>query len=459
MPVRLVENLSTTGPLAELFSDQSVLQAMLDFEVALARTEARLKIVPQAAAEAIASAARAEAFDSGALANAAAGSGTPVVPLVKALTERVRAQDPAAAGFVHWGATSQDVTDTALILLLKKAQPILESDLERLCQALRRLAEAHTQTVMQGRTLLQPAPPVTFGLKAAGWLAAVQRCRKRLRVSFLGSLVVQFGGASGTVSALGEQGIAVGQALASELGLIYPDAPWHAHRDRLAALVCACGILTGSLGKMARDISLLMQHEVGEVSEPAGEGRGGSSTMPQKRNPVGCVATLTSAYRVPGLVATFLSSMAQEHERGLGGAQAEWPTVAAVIQATGLAASAMAEVAEGLIVDTARMRANIDATRGTIFAERAMMLLGEKLGRDRAHKVLAEATRTSTVHGQHLADVLAGMPEVTKHIDPAVLRALEAPEAYLGMARDFQRRAMSGADHATFSSKPEEKKE
>ncbi len=457
MPMRLVENLSTTRPLAELFSDQSVLQAMLDFEVALARTEARLKIIPQSAAEAIATAAHAEAFDSAALAIAAAGSGTPVVPLVKALIERVRAQDPAAAGFVHWGATSQDVADTALVLLLKKTQPILESDLERLCQALRRLAAAHTQTVMLGRTLLQPAPPVTFGLKAAGWLAAVQRCRKRLRVSFLGSLVVQLGGASGTAAALGEHGIAVGQALASELGLIYPDAPWHAHRDRLAALICACGILTGSLGKMARDISLLMQHEVGEVSEPAGEGRGSSSTMPQKRNPVGCVATLTSAYRVPGLVATFLSSMAQEHERGLGGAQAEWPTVAAVIQATGLAAASMAEVAEGLTVDPARMRANIDATRGSIFAERAMMLLGETLGRDRAHKVLEEATRTSTSRGQHLAEVLAGMPEVTKHIDPAVLRALESPEAYLGMAREFQRRAMSG--DTSFSGKPEEKKE
>jgi 3-carboxy-cis,cis-muconate cycloisomerase len=343
-----------------------------------------------------------------------------------------------------------------LVLLLKKAQPILESDLERLCQALRRLSESHVQTVMQGRTLLQPAPPVTFGLKAAGWLAAVQRCRKRLRVSFLGSLVVQLGGASGTAAALGENGISVGQALASELGLIYPDAPWHAHRDRLAALVCACGILTGSLGKMARDISLLMQYEVGEVSEPGGAGRGGSSTMPQKRNPVGCLATLTSAYRVPGLVATFLSSMAQEHERGLGGAHAEWPTVAAVIQATGLAASSMAEVAEGLTVDAARMRANIDTTRGAIFAERAMMLLGEKLGRDRAHKVLEEATRTSAAHGQHLAEVLAGMPEVTQHIDPAVLRSLETPEGYWGMAREFQRRALS-ADHTSFGGKIEKK--
>lgn len=459
MPVRLMESLATTGPLAELFSDQSVLQAMLDFEVALARAEARLKVIPQSAAEAIAAAARTEAFDSAALAEGALRAGTLGIPLVKALTERIRAQDPAAAGFVHWGATSQDVTDTALILLLKRAQPVLESDLERLCQALRRLAEAHTQTVMMGRTLLQPAPPVTFGLKAAGWLAALQRCRKRLRVSFVGSLVVQLGGASGTAAALGEHGIAVGQALASELGLIYPDAPWHAHRDRLAALVCACGVLTGSLGKMARDISLLMQHEVGEVSEPSGEGRGGSSTMPQKRNPVGCVAALASANRVPGLVATFLSSMAQEHERGLGGGQGEWPTVAAVVQATGLAAASMAEVAEGLAVDAARMRANIDATHGTIFAERAMMLLAQKLGRDAAHKILEEATRSSSAQKRRLAEVLAEMPEVTKHIDPAGLRDLEMPEQYLGVAREFQRRAQSGADPTSFSGKIDEKKE
>ena len=459
MGVRLMESLATTRPLAELFSDQSVLQAMLDFEIALARAESRLKIIPQSAAEAIASAARAETFDGSALSEAALRAGTPAIPLVKALTERVHAQDPTAAGFVHWGATSQDVTDTALVLLLKKTQPILESDLERLCQALRRLAEAHTQTAMLGRTLLQPAPPVTFGLKAAGWLAALQRCRKRLRVSFLGALVVQLGGASGTAAALGEHGIAVGQALASELGLIYPDAPWHTHRDRLAALVCACGVLTASLGKMARDISLLMQHEVGEVSEPSSEGRGGSSTMPQKRNPVGCVATLASASRVPGLVATFLSSMVQEHERGVGGGQAEWSTVAAVVQATGLAAASMAEVAEGLTVDAVRMRANIDATRGTIFAERAVMMLAQKIGRNAAHKILEEATRTCSAQGRRLSEVLPEMPEVTKHINPSALRELEAPEAYLGMAREFQRRSLSGTDNTNFTSKIEEKKE
>jgi 3-carboxy-cis,cis-muconate cycloisomerase len=194
---------------------------------------------------------------------------------------------------------------------------------------------------------------------------------------------------------------------------------------------------------MARDISLLMQNEVGEAAEPSGPGRGGSSTMPHKRNPSGCVVTLAAANRVPGQVATFLSAMVQEHERGVGTWQAEWPTVAALVQATGAATASMAEVAEGLSVDEARMRANLDATRGVIFAERAMMLLGEKLGRDVAHKLLEEATRQCVGQGRHLADVLSEMPDVTRHLEPATLQKLEAPEEYLGSADEFRKRLLA----------------
>jgi 3-carboxy-cis,cis-muconate cycloisomerase len=444
MPVRLIESLATTEPLADLFSDQSILQAMLDFEVALARAEAGLKVVPQSAADAIAAAAKG-ALDLAALANAILRAGTPGIPLVKALTERVRGIDSAAAGFVHWGATSQDVADTALVLLLKRAQPILDSDITRLEKALHRLATEHHAAVMLGRTLLQPAPPTTFGLKAAGWLSAISRSHKRLNDTFAEALIVQFGGASGTLAALGEQGIEVGRALADELGLGFPDAPWHTHRDRLAELLCTCGVLTASLGKMARDISLLMQGEVGEATELGGQGRGGSSTMPHKRNPIGCSLTLAAAVRVPGLVAAFLSAMVQEQERAVGGWQAEWPTVAGIIQAAGLAAASMAEVAEGLTVDAARMRANIEATHGVIFAERAMMLLGERLGRDVAHKLLEEATRQSITDGRRLVDVLAGMPEVMQHLDSATLRELEAPEQYLGAADAFRVRLLASA--------------
>ena len=448
MPVRLIESLATTDALAELFSDTSVLRAMLDFEVGLARAQARVGLLPREAAEAIAAVAKPESFDAAKLAQDALLAGALAIPLVKALTERVRASHPTAAGFVHWGATSQDVSDTALVLLLKRVQPILESDLSRLEIALRRLAEQHANTAMLGRTLLQAAPPVTFGLKAAGWLGSIHRCRMRLAAAFAEALMVQFGGATGTLASLGQQGIPVGSALAEELRLGFPDAPWHTHRDRLAALVCACGVLTGALGKMARDISLLMQTEVGEAAEPSGPGRGGSSTMPHKRNPSGCVVTLAAANRVPGLVANFLSAMVQEHERAAGSWQAEWPTIAALVQATGVAAASMAEVAEGLSLDAARMRANIDATRGVIFAERAMMLLGEKVGRDVAHKLLEEAARRSVAQGRHLAEVLAEMPEVTRHLDRAVLQKLEAPEEYLGSADAFRRRLLASAEEA-----------
>jgi 3-carboxy-cis,cis-muconate cycloisomerase len=449
MPVRLIESLATTAPLADLFSDESILQSMLEFEVALARAQARLKIIPRSAAGAIAAAAKVHAFDPAALTGATLRAGTPVIPFVKALTERVRGIDSTAAGFVHWGATTQDVADTALMLVLKRAQPIFDSDLTRLEHGLKRLATEHGASVMLGRTLMQPAPPTTFGLKAAGWLSAVSRSHQRLDDAFDETLIVQFGGAAGTLASLGEHGLAVGRALADELGLGFPDAPWHTQRDRLAELLCVCGILTGSLGKMARDISLLMQGEVGEAAEPSAPGRGGSSTMPHKRNPTGCSLTLAAAVRVPGLVAGFLSAMVQEHERALGGWQSEWPTVSGIIQASGLAAASMSEVAEGLTVDPARMRANIEATNGVIFAERAMMLLGDKLGRDMAHKLLEEATRKSVAEERSLASVLSDVPEVTQHLDAAIIRKLDAPEQYLGMADEFRVRLLASAQQGT----------
>jgi 3-carboxy-cis,cis-muconate cycloisomerase len=439
MSVRLIESLATSEPLAQVFSDESLLGAMLEFEVALARAEARLGMVPESAAEAIAAASKAADFDAASLARQALQAGTLSIPLVKMLRQRVRENSPRAASFVHSGATSQDVADTALVLLLKRAQPILEGDIERLEQTLVRLTEEHANTVMLGRTLLQAAPPVTFGLKAGGWLAAVRRGRNRLQTSFQEALVVQFGGASGTLAALGDQGLEVAKALAEELGLRLPEAPWHSQRDRLAALVSACAILTGSLGKMARDISLLMQTEVAEVREPAGEGRGGSSTMPHKHNPVGCIVTLATANRVPGLVASFLSGMVQEHERAAGGWQAEWPTVADVVESTGLATASMAEVAAGLSVDPARMRSNIEATQGVVFAEKAMMLLAAKLGREPAQKILEQAARGSSASGRRLSEVLGEIPEVARHLDRETLRKLDVPEDYLGATQSFIR--------------------
>ncbi|HXW93800.1 MAG TPA: 3-carboxy-cis,cis-muconate cycloisomerase [Terriglobales bacterium] len=442
MSVRLIDSLATKEPLAELFSDRSVLRAMLEFEVALARAQAGLGMVPPSAAEAIAAAARVEDFDIASLSEQAMRAGALAIPLVQMLRERVRQESPVAADFVHCGATSQDVADTALILLLRRSQPILQGDLKRLEEALFRLSEEHSQTVMLGRTLLVAAPPVTFGLKAAGWLAAVRRNRRRLASSFPEALIVQFGGASGTLAALGDQGLAVAKALAGELKLTLPEAPWHSQRDRLAALVSACAILTGSLGKMARDVALLMQTEVAEVAEPGGEGRGGSSTMPHKHNPVGCVVTLAAAHRMPGLVASFLSGMVQEHERAAGGWQAEWPTVAGVVEGTGVATASMAEVAEGLTVDASRMRFNIEATHGVVFAEKAMMLLSQKLGRNPAQKILDQAIRQSRFERRNLSDVLAEIPEVTRHLDGEALRNLDSPEDYLGATQSLIRRLL-----------------
>ncbi len=436
--MRLIESLATTEALSDLFSDKSILSSMLDFEVALARVEAGLGLIPPAAADAIAAASKAGTFDTEILARETQLAGTPGLPLVKALTERTRALDPHAAGFVHWGATSQDMADTAFVLLLKQARSILHGDLARLEEALHGLAERHRSTVMPGRTFMKAAPPITFGLKAAGWLGAVRRGHERVRTAFDEALVVQFGGASGTLAALGDKGPEVGCALARELDLGYPEAPWHAHRDRLAALLCSLGILTGTLGKVARDISLLMQDEVSEVSEPSGSDRGGSSTMPHKHNPTGCAVVLAAAHRLPGLVSALLTAMVQEHERGVGGWQSEWPVVASAVQATGLAVSSMAEVAEGMRVDESRMRANIEATRGAIFSERAMMLLARHLGRDDAHKVLQDAARRSAAESRRLVEVLCDMPEVTRYVGRDALRALEDPEQYLGAADTFR---------------------
>ena len=443
MPPRLIDSLANTAPLADVFSDASVLRAMLAFEAALARAEAKVGVIPKAAAASISAIIENIEFDAADLAHPALRAGTLAIPLVKLLTERVSQKDREAAGFVHWGATSQDVVDTALILLLKRAHLSILADILRLEEALVRLSDQHKNSVMLGRTLLQASPPTTFGLKAAGWFGAIRRSRIRSENAFREAAVLQFGGASGTLAALGDRGVPVGRALADELDLGYPDAPWHSHRDRLAAYVTSCGVLTGCLGKMARDISLLMQVEVAEVAEPGGEGRGGSSTMPNKRNPIACALTLAAANRVPGLVAGFLSSMVQEHERAVGGWQAEWPTVASIVEATGQASASMAEAADGLEISADKMRENISATKGSVFAERAMMLLAPSLGRSAAHELVKKASQRSAAERRRLSDVLGEMPEVTNLLSQQTIRAIENPEEYLGVTEEFRKRLLS----------------
>lgn len=440
--MRLTESLATTEALAALFDDESAIEAMLRFEVALARAESQVGVIPASAAEVISTTAIPSSFDLASLARAAQRAGTPAIPLVKALTTAVRAADSGAARYVHWGATSQDVVDTALVLLLVRARDLIVADHLRLEAALLQRSEDHAGTVLLGRTLLQPAPPVTLGLKAAGWLAASRRTWARVESAFEDALVLQLGGSSGTLAALGDRGVVVGEGVARELGLRYPDGPWHTHRDRLASLVCALGVHVGSLGKMARDVSLLMQAEIGEVAEPGGDGRGGSSTMPHKRNPTACALTLAAAGRVPGLVASFLSGMPQEHERAVGGWQAEWPIVESVVKAAGLAEACMAEVAEGLIVNEERMRENIEATRGVVFAERAMILLGARMGRDVAHRLLEEATGRAAQEGEGLVEILLQTPEVTEALEESEIRSLVSPEGYLGVSEELRTRLL-----------------
>jgi len=424
MPVRLAESLASTETIARTFSDESVLRAMLDFECALARVEEQLGIIPAGSAEAIA-AGSVSAWDFEALAAQSLRAGTPAIPLVRMLSQRTN-------GYVHWGATSQDVCDTALVLLLQReVLPYFDGLQSRLQPALRELSECHSSTVMLGRTLLQPAPPVTFGLKAAGWLASNRRGWDRVQAAAAEALVLQFGGASGTLASLGpELGPAVTRELARDLGLRAPDAPWHAHRDRLASLLSAWSILTASLGKMALDVALMMQHEVAEAAEPGGHGRGGSSAMPHKHNPTACLLTISAARRCPGLLSNFLGAMLQEHERAAGGWQSEWPAVTGIVGATALALESMVEVAEGLRLDEARMRVNLEATGGAVFAERAALVLAAsrpELGGLEGAKREVEAL----LRGEQ------GLPaEFTK------------PEDYLGCAEYFRRRLVSPSGDA-----------
>ena len=357
MSGHLVDGLGTTEALAAVFSDAAVLQAMLDVESALARVQARLGIIPERAAESIAACARAELFDAAAIAQDGRASATPVVPFVAALRDRVAGVDPDSAPFVHRGITSQDVSDTALVLSIARAGAVIGGTQARLTAALRQRSDEHARTVMTGRTLLQPAAPITFGLKVANWHAGIHRSWRHLQQAIDAAAVVQCAGATGTLAALGGHGIDVRRALADALDL-RDGPPWHTDRGRLAAVACGCGILTGALGKMARDVSLLMQHEVAEALEPGG----GSSSMPHKRNPAGCARTLAAAVRTPGLVAAYLTGLVQEHERAVGGWQAEWPTLAALLQATGAASEAMTDVAAGLTVDPERMQRNLAAT-------------------------------------------------------------------------------------------------
>ncbi|HTR26749.1 MAG TPA: 3-carboxy-cis,cis-muconate cycloisomerase [Terriglobales bacterium] len=441
----LLDSLFGSAAMGEVFSDSARLQGMLDFEAALARAEAKCGMMPAAAAEAIAAKCRAELLDFEALSAATAVSLNPAIPLVKQLTALVAKNDKKASGFVHWGATSQDANDTGLVLQMRRGFELLERDLELLISSLVELAQKYRSTPIAGRTLMQHALPTTFGAKVAGWLDAVNRHRVRIAETRKRALVAQFGGAVGTLAALGERGPAVAAALAAELNLELPAAPWHSERDRVAEIACTLGLCVGTLGKIARDISLHSQTEIAEIFEPSGEGRGGSSTMPHKRNPVTCGAVLAAATRVPALVSTMLNAMVQEDERGLGNWHAEWETLPEIFRLTGGALQRMAVMMPHLEVDSARMRSNLDATHGLIYAEGVSIALARHVGKAEAHQLVEAASRRARESRKELRELLNEEKSVTGLLNTAELDRLFAPENYLGAAEEFVNRVIAAA--------------
>lgn len=443
MASALLDPLFGTDDPGRHFTAAAQLGAMLRVEAALARAEASCGVIPAAAVPAIEAACHAELYSQDSLALAAAPAGNLAIPLVKALTAEVKRRDTAAAGWVHWGATSQDILDSGLLLQLKGWLADLEAEIAGLADALADLARRGRDLPMAGHTWLVQALPVTFGLKAAGWLDAVGRAQDRLHEMKPRLLTLQFGGAAGTLASLGEQGPAVAAALARDLDLALPALPWHAARDRVGELGCWLGLLVGTLGKLARDISLMGQTEVGEALEGAEPGRGGSSTMPHKRNPVRAAAILAAALQAPGLVATLLAAQLQEQERGLGGWQAEWLVLPQLCRLAEGATRQARLLAEGLELRPERMAANLALTDGLILAEAVTLALGRTLGRLAAHHLVEQASKQALATGKPLAAVLSAMSEVTAVLPPDEIARLLRPENYLGAAGAFVDRALA----------------
>ena len=430
----IFRRLNSTPNMMALFDDVSFVQAMLDFERALAFAQAENGIIEPYTAEIIGSCCDVLRFDLSNLVEQSAQHGTIVVPLVRQLTEIVAEKDRVASNWVHFGATSQDTIDTAMIMQLKKAVNILSLDVGRLGEALRSLADCNQDTLMIGRTLLQPAVPITFGQKVVGWHSAIMRNWERIENAGEEAFLLQLGGAAGNLSALGDRAGAVIESCGKFLELGLPDGTWHVHRDRLVAVCSGVAILVGSLGKMAGDLSLLMQPEIGEVSEIFDTDRGGSSAMPHKRNPVGCLISLTASKRVPHLIAILYTALQQEHERALGGWQAEWTTIPSIIETAAGSLASMADLSEKVTANPGVMRQNLDSLNGLMMSERVTSELTKKIGREEAVGIVTEACRAAIAEGANLSDILKADDRVMKHLTTNEINELMSPEGYVGTA-------------------------
>ncbi|MGL4728933.1 MAG: 3-carboxy-cis,cis-muconate cycloisomerase [Bosea sp. (in: a-proteobacteria)] len=414
-----------------IMGSNGLVQRMIEFEVKLARVEARIGLIPPEAARLIEQTASPALIDMAVLAEAAAIAGNPAIPLVKMLMAGL---PDDAARYLHWGATSQDAMDTALVMQLGEVIAQMLDRLRALGDILAGLAETHRATPLAARTLLQQALPTTFGAKAAGWLMPVMRHMQRLKALRPRLLVIQFGGAAGTRAALGGAGDLVSRSLAMELGLDPSPLPWHTARDSLSEFAAVCGLICGSLGKIAQDVALLMQTEIGEVLEGAAPGKGGSSTLPHKRNPVATHAMLAIARLSPGLVGTMMATQVQAHERAVGDWPAEWVVLPDLVSHTGAALNHALAMLPALEIRTEEMRANLDATKGLVMAESVMMALAQHIGRGAAQHVVELASRDAARQKRHLAEVLAADTAVTTYLDAGQLMTLTSPEAYLGDA-------------------------
>jgi 3-carboxy-cis,cis-muconate cycloisomerase len=448
MRVQRASSQFSTPAMDAIFCMSHQLACMARFEWALIGALEVNGIAPSDAASTLEPFLDAKFADADAILEQSRQSGNIAIPFVRALTTAVRDRNEAAAHFVHFGATSQDVLDTALVLQMREALAIIQADLIKLEAALEALVRAHRETILSGRSWLQAGPPITLGLKIAGWISPLRRHRDRIESAAARALVLQFGGAVGTLASLADKGSAVSSALSKKLELREPAMPWHTQRDNLVEVAASLGLLVGTLGKMAKDVSLLMQSEIGEIAEPAAQGRGGSSTMPHKHNPVASAVMLAAATRVPALVAALLQSMVQEHERGLGGWQAEWETLPEIFRLAAASLLHAVELAEGLEVNADRMQANLDATQGLTLSEAITTALVPSLGRLEAHQLLEGATRQAVAQKKHLREVLRTMPEIRAHLTDADLDRLFAPRNYLGSTSQFIERAMGDSDES-----------
>lgn len=430
-----------TARMRDVFSDQSLIARYIEVEVALARAEVRVGVIPADAAEAIARESRLDRVDFDHMRHETDIVGYPILPLVHQMVEMCG----DAGRYVHWGATTQDIMDTANVLQVRAGLEVVESDLRELRGILAALAHKHRDTPMAGRTHLQQALPVTFGYKVAIWLAMFDRHQERLDELRKRVLVVQFAGAAGTLASLGEKGLQVQAALADELGLAVPATTWHVARDGFAEAVNLLALITGSLGKIALDIMIMASTEFGEVYEPFVKGRGASSTMPQKRNPISSELMLAASKAVRQHAGLMVDAMVQDFERATGPWHAEWLALPESFILTAGALHQAKFALGGLIVDEARMGQNLAISKGLIVAEAVMMGLAPTMGRQQAHDVVYDACRTVNEQGGTLAEALAALPSVTQHFDRAAIDRLTDPANYLGLAPQMVDRALAAS--------------